>query len=349
MMAWNCEGGIKIVKYLSRKFRTAGIVLALAYGAAGALFAQQALVDPPQPASVPGHVARAKRIAGNKPFASWVATKGYWCMPPAEGRASAFASAGSPDAVPPLQVFDNLYYIGKVFVGVYILKTNDGLVMWDTLDNPTEARTILVPGMQQFHLNPADIKLIILTHGHFDHFGGVKYMQDTYHIPVAASAVDWGLMAAYKSDDTDAHPMPPRQDRVLTDGERVKVGDATIRIVITPGHTPGTVSSILPVKDKGVTRYMAMWGGTAYPATMEALDQMGYSMRKLKEAAVEAPVTGLLNDHPEFFDIRERLADRRPNGPNPLVIGLPDVQTSLDVMSECLDSMKDWYTAMERK
>lgn len=333
-----------MVKPLLSKLWKPGMVLTLA---CGTLSAQPPpLVNPPQPASVPEHLARARQLAGNKPFATWVATKGYWCMPPAEGRASAFAAARSPEGVPPVQVFDNLYYIGKVFVGVYILKTSDGLVMWDALDNPTEVRTILLPGMKQLHLNPAEIKLIILTHGHFDHFGGAKYMQDTYHTPVAESEADWDLMAAYKSDGTDAHPAPPRKDRVLTDGEKVKVGDATIRIVITPGHSPGTVSSILPVKDKGVTRYMAMWGGTAYPATMAALDQMGDSMQKFKKAAQEAHATGLLNDHTEFFDIRERLADRSPNGPNPLVIGLPDVQASLDVMSECLASMKDWYTAM---
>jgi metallo-beta-lactamase class B len=334
---------------MSNKLKIACVALALVCGSPGVSFAQQIQVDPPQPATVPGHLARAKQIAGNEPFASWVATKGYWCMPPVEGRASGFAFSTSPDAVPPLQVFDNLFYVGKAFVGTYILKTNDGLVLWDTLDNPTEARNILLPGLKQFNLDPANIKLIIITHGHFDHFGGAKFMQDTYHTPVAASEEDWGLMAAYKPDGTDAHPVPPQKDRVLTDGETVKVGDAAIRIVITPGHTQGTISSVLPVKDKGVTRYMAMWGGTAYPATMDALKQMGDSMQKLKKAATDAKASGLLNDHPGFFNIRERLAEREQKGPNPLVIGLPDVQKTMDVMSECLDSMKDWYTAVGRK
>jgi hypothetical protein len=72
-------------------------------------------------------------------------------------------------------------------------------------------------------------------------------------------------------------------------------------------------------------------------------------MQKFKKGATEANATGLLNDHPRFFDIRERLADRSPGGPNPLVIGLPDVQKTVDVMSECLNSMKDWYTAMGKK
>jgi hypothetical protein len=97
------------VKFLSSILMAAGIVLALvcSWAAASSAQTQQILEDPPQPVSVPGHFARAKQIAGNEPFASWVATKGYWCMPPLEGRASGFAFSTSPDAVPPLQVFDN--------------------------------------------------------------------------------------------------------------------------------------------------------------------------------------------------------------------------------------------------
>lgn len=323
-------------------------LVALLCGTAGAQ-PGRGQADPPQPASVAGHLARAAQIAGNDPFPQWVAAKGYWCMPPAAGNAAAFAHAQDADGVEPVQVFDNLYYVGKVFVGVFILKTSDGLVMWDALDYPSEAASILLPGMKKLGLDPKDIKLIIITHGHFDHFGAAKLLHDTYGTPIAASAADWQLMADYKSDGTDRRPMPPAKERVLSDGEIVKVGDAAIRIVITPGHTGGTVSSILPVKDKGVTRMMAMWGGTAYPATMAALDAMGQSMRKFAAAAAAAGAEGLLDDHAEFFQMRELLAARAPGAPNPVVIGKADVQKTLAVMGECLDNMKDWRAAMPAK
>ena len=336
------------MNYLSRKFRTAGVVLALTCGAAGASLAQGPIPspDPPAPASISGHLARAMEIAGKNPFASLLADEGYWCMPPTEGRENVFTLSQATYSVHPEKMFDNLYYVGKPFVGVYILKTSAGLVMWDTLDNPKEAETMLVPGMKQLGLDPKDIKLVILTHGHFDHFGGAKWLQDNYHTTIAESQADWDLMAVYKADGTDAHPYPPTKDRVLADGEDVKVGDTTIHIVLTPGHSPGTVSSIFPVKDKGATRVMAMWGGTAYPATKAALDQMGSSMDKFKESITSAKAVGLLNTHPRAFYLRERLAGIDPKGANPLVLGAADTAASMGVMSECLSSMKDWYVAM---
>ncbi len=303
------------------------------------------ITNPPQPASVPGHLARAKAIAGSDPFPLWVATQGYWCMPPAEGNAAAFAHAQDADGVEPVQVFDNLYYVGKVFVGAFILKTSDGLVLWDALDYYSELDGILLPGMKKLGLDPKDIKLVIITHGHFDHFGAAKLLQERYGATVAASAADWQLMADYKSDGSDRRPAPPAKQRVLTDGEVVKVGDAAIRIVITPGHTEGTVSSILPVKDRGVTRIMAMWGGTAYPAGA-ALEAMGQSMAKFGRTAAEAGAEGLLDDHAEFFQMRQLLAARAPGAPNPVVIGRTGVQKTVAIMQECLSSMKDWRAAM---
>ena len=302
--------------------------------------------DPPAPASVPGHLAKAAQIAGNNSFASLLAYEGLWCMGPTENRQAVFALAGAKYAMPPEKWFDNLYFIGKPFVGAYILKTSAGLVMWDTLDNAKEAETMLVPGMKQLGLDPKDIKLIILTHGHFDHFGGAKYMQDTYHTPIAESQADWDLMAAYKADGSEAHPYPPAKDRVLADGEDVKVGDATIHILLTPGHSPGTVSSIVPVKDHGKTIMLAMWGGTAYPGTRAALDQMGNSMDKFKAAVAKYNAVGFLNTHPKAFYLRERLAAHDPKARNPLIIGNADMQASVGVMRECLDNMKDWYGAM---
>jgi metallo-beta-lactamase class B len=319
---------------------------ALAVLAGGTLEAQpgRGRPNPPMPASVPAHLARAKQLAGEDPFPLWVATNGYWCMPPAEGNAVAFAHAQDADGVEPVQVFDNLYYVGKVFVGVFILKTSDGLVMWDALDYYSELDSILLPGMKKLGLDPKDIKLVIITHGHFDHFGAARLLQERYGATVAASAADWQLMADYKPDGTDRRPAPPLKQRVLSDGEVVTVGDASIRIVITPGHTEGTVSSILPVKDGGVTRNVAMWGGTAYPAGA-ALDAMGRSMDKLRAASAAANAEGIIDDHAEFLQMRQLLAKRAPGAANPVIIGRDGVQRTFAVMGECLDNMKDWRAA----
>jgi metallo-beta-lactamase class B len=57
----------------------------------------------------------------------------------------------------------------------------------DTLNNPEEARDILVPNMRALGLDPARIKYVVLTHGHGDHWGGAKYLQDTFGARVASA------------------------------------------------------------------------------------------------------------------------------------------------------------------
>lgn len=315
-------------------------------GFSAAAFAQAAQQpDPPKPAAATEHENKAKALAGKDPYLINLATNGFWCMSPATG--NHFRSLPSKDAAPPVQAFDNLYMFGTGYVSAYVLKTSAGLIMWDTLDNEKEVREILEPGMKQFGLAMADVKMVILTHYHGDHSGGAKYLQDTYHLPIALSGPDWDAMAATPA--RPGGPPMPAKDKVLTDGQKITIGDTTVEVVLTPGHTPATVSSITTVKDKGVNRVMALWGGTAYPATMAGLGMMRTSIQHMKERATAAGAVGLLNTH-GFFDKLNERALARGNAPeNPLVIGADRVQGSLAIYGECLESMSAWYTAMGRK
>lgn len=329
-------------------FRTlAGAVTASAIlGFSAAAFAQAApQPDPPKPAAATEHEQKAKELAGKDQYLIDLATKGFWCMSPAAG--NHFRSLPSKDAAPPVQAFDNLYMFGTGYVSAYVLKTSAGLIMWDALDNEKEVREILEPGMKQFGLNMADVKMVILTHGHGDHFGGAKYLQDTYRLPIALSGPDWDMMLA--APVREGGPVPPKKDQVLTDGQKITVGDTAVEVVLTPGHTPATVSSITTVKDKGVNRVMALWGGTAYPATMAGLGMMRTSIQHFRDRTKAAGAVGLLNTH-GFFDKLNERALARGNAPeNPLVIGADRVQGSLAIYGECLESMSAWYAAMGRK
>lgn len=301
-----------------------------------------AVIDPPEPAEVADHVARAKQIAGNNPLLSKMATDGYWCMKPSVSSKLVVEVMGRAQVHAPVQFFDNLYLLGTSFVGMFVLKTSDGLIAWDALNSEEDMRTIFEPGMKQLGLNPADIKLMIVTHGHFDHFGGAKYMQDKYKTPVALSAVDWDTML--KAPRRANGPTPPARDRVLNDGEEIKIGDTTVRVVLTPGHTPGTVSSIINVQDGGQMRTMAMWGGTAFPNTSAAVEQMRQSALKLRDAAGNAGAVGILNTHAFFYDMVERKA-AQGNGRNPLVIGASATVRTMDIKAECLAAQVAWSKA----
>ena len=96
--------------------------------------------------------------------------------------------------VPATQVFDQLWSVGQNAVSAWVLKTSEGLIVIDALNSPAEARDILVPNIVAMGLDPADIKYVIITHGHGDHWGGAKYLQDTYGARVVLSDIDWGLL-----------------------------------------------------------------------------------------------------------------------------------------------------------
>ena len=84
---------------------------------------------------------------------------------------------GKGGAATPSQLFDDFYYVGRTDVGAWVLKTSAGLVLFDTLNNPEEAANIVVPGMRKLGLDPDQIKLVVLTHSHNDHSGGMPYFR----------------------------------------------------------------------------------------------------------------------------------------------------------------------------
>src|SRR4030095_15255614 len=111
--------------------------------------------------------------------------------------------------------------------------------------------------MEKLGLDPATIKYAIVSHGHGDHSGGAKFLQDKFGTRVILSAADWDLLD--RSTGTK-----PKRAMVRTDGMKLPLGDTTLTLYITPGHTLGTISTLIPVKDRGTPHLVAEWGGTAF-------------------------------------------------------------------------------------
>jgi len=115
---------------------------------------------------------------------------------------------------------------------------------------------------QALGLDPARIKYVIVTHGHSDHYGGSRYIQQKFGAKLVASASDWGMMTTPLAGSPFAKLVPPRKDMVASDGDKIVLGRTTVTLFVTPGYTPGTLSLIFPVFDKGV-RHMAGRMGAA--------------------------------------------------------------------------------------
>ncbi|MFO1247654.1 MAG: MBL fold metallo-hydrolase [Alphaproteobacteria bacterium] len=83
-------------------------------------------------------------------------------------------------AITPTKLFDNLYSVGQNEVSAQALVTSGGIILFDTLSSEDEARNILVPNMIALGLKPQDIKYVVISHEHGDHYGGAPYLQKTY-------------------------------------------------------------------------------------------------------------------------------------------------------------------------
>src|SRR5260370_23730276 len=117
------------------------------------------------------------------------------------------------------------------------------------------------------------MKCLVLTHGHDDHFGGAKFLQDTYHPRVLMSAADWDMVA--KTKPRPNFGPPPSRDMDITDGQKLTLGATTLTFYLTPGHTPGTVSMLVPVTDRGTPHLLSFWGGSAIPRALGPTGQVG--------------------------------------------------------------------------
>jgi metallo-beta-lactamase class B len=205
----------------------------------------------------------------------------------------------------------------------------------------------VVGGMKKLGLDPASIKYVIISHGHSDHSGGAKYLQDRFNAHIVLAAPDWDLLDRSSGSK-------PKRDVVATDGQKLTLGDTTVTLYNTPGHTLGTLSAIFPVTDHGTPHVVATWGGTAFnwmanPApyiTPERPERFWFetyaaSARRYKEIAAKAGADVLISNHTIFDGSKTKLpalARRKPGEPNPYVIGKDGVQRYLTVVEECAEA-----------
>lgn len=228
------------------------------------------------------------------------------------------------------------------------MPTSDGIILIDALDDEADAERVADAGMRRVGLDPAQTKLLVVTHGHGDHYGGAGHFTRRYGTRVVCSELDWTMMETQLEFDRADWGRPPRRDIAVNDGDPIRLGDTSLQVLITPGHTWGTVSLLFDVKDGARTHRAMLWGGTSFnfgrqPRRIERLQAYIDATARAKRVAAEQNVTVFLSNHPGWDSAVEKLAGRGAGRPNPFVIGAEATQRSLGVMQECaLATMAAW-------
>lgn len=303
----------------------------------------------PAPDTVEGHVAAAKAAAG----AEYAGIATRLCTPPAPPTPTPTPAAPRPTGAParetwyakPVKVFDNLYFVGQTEYSAWAVTTSDGIIIIDPIfDYSVEDE--VVAGLKTLGLDPGNIKYVLVSHAHYDHVGGAAYLQDRFSAKVIMSEADWNLL-----ESTRASWRKPKRELVATDGQQLTLGDTTLSLHITPGHTLGTISTLIPVRDGNARHVAAYWGGTAFNwvtnragyITAERSDRFWFnsyisSAQRFRSLARNAGADVVLSNHTNFDGSKTKLpalATRRAGDPHPYVVGAESVSRYLTVAEEC--------------
>src|SRR5437868_5207930 len=158
----------------------------------------------------------------------------------APGRGAAGAAPTPDRAVwyaSPYKIFDNFYWLGTRQHSSWALRTTAGLIIIDT-NFAWATQSEIIDGLTTLGLDPREIKYVFISHAHGDHDQGAAELQRRYGAKVVMGAADWE--ATLQRPATAAGGIPTRDIVVGPEGTKITLGDTTITVVPTPGHTPGT-------------------------------------------------------------------------------------------------------------
>jgi metallo-beta-lactamase class B len=291
----------------------------------------------PAPNSIDAHLAAAKK-AGGFDFRGLL---GALCVAPQNRPPPDRAPAPPPPDrarmyMEPGKMFDDVYFVGTKDRSAWALTTNDGIILIDTTFE-YETEPVIVGGLKKLGLDPASVKYVIISHAHPGEVGGAKLMQDRFGSRIVIGAGDWDMI------ETSVNLFPhgkPKRDISVTQRQDITLGGRTVTLVPMPGHTPGTLSMIFQVMDRGMPRTVAFSGGTEFNFVNDVphFDLYIDSERKFAAAAAAAGATILMTNQSEFDNAAMKLrmlADRRPGEPHPLDLGADAVQRYFKVFDEC--------------
>jgi metallo-beta-lactamase class B len=253
-------------------------------------------------------------------------------MPPNMAK---FVGDAALNKIEPYKAFDNIHYVGICWVSAWLITSPNGHVLIDTLYGPYTSQ--LLENIRTLGFDPKDIKLVVVTHGHVDHAGGIGQLKSELAPGTRFAMTKEGWREGAKES---SHPRWPwmmiEPDIVLTDGQTVTGGDIAIQAFETPGHTMGTASFAFDAHD-GVRTYRAFTvGGLGLnrirgPEQVEAFIASVKRIRTLTQDGTR-PVELHLTTHgfsTGLTEAKELLKTRKPADPHPLV-DLPGFRKQLD-------------------
>jgi metallo-beta-lactamase class B len=231
---------------------------------------------------------------------------------PLSAGAASYETASWTMPQAPFRIVGNIYYVGTRGLAVYLITSDKGHVLLD--GGVAEDAPLIEENIRRLGFRLRDVKILLNNHAHLDHAGGLAQLRRDTGARLWASAGDrWALEhGRHRGDNTSGSGSFPavRVDRVVTDGQTLRLGSIAMTAVLTPGHTPGCTTWTTPVSERGRALEVAfpcsltvagnvLVGNKAYPGIA---DDYRRTFAKLDELQADVVLTG----HPEIADVLGR-------------------------------------------
>jgi metallo-beta-lactamase class B len=321
------------------------------------------------------YVDKAKVIAGDDPDLQF--DFGIFCKASGGSQNPDRATVGVPNSEPKLEpypapspaqvlggqrLFDNFYWIGNTGIGAWLVTSNDGYILFDTMNSEDDAKNIIIPAMEKLKLDPMKIKYMVFGHNHFDHTGGGEYIQRLTGAKAVMHRDDWEIYlkstgrggggrgrgrgadaSANPETATPAAPAVPaaplpkmKRDIDATDGMTLTVGDVTATIFQMTGHTPGSIGMVVPVRYQGRPHPILLVTAGTDVHNREAFVG-GYE--HIWDEAIKMKAESVMQAHPNtnmnLLARTKYVNDHYPPAKNPLLYGAPRTERYINIMRNC--------------
>jgi metallo-beta-lactamase class B len=229
--------------------------------------------------------------------------------------------------VEPYRIAGNLYYVGASDITSYLITTPQGHIVLD--GGFAETAPMIEANIRKLGFKVEEVKILLSTHAHFDHTGGLAELKKVTGAPLYAGAADADLLARGGKGDFafgDKLLFPPVQvDHPVHDGDKVSLGETTLVAHSTPGHTRGCTSWSMQVEDGGKRYDVVFVGSTTINPGVHLAGKPSYPGIAEDYARTFQVLQGLPCDiflaaHSSFYGGLEKAARlKKEGGPNPFV------------------------------
>lgn len=228
--------------------------------------------------------------------------------------------------VKPYRIIGNIWYVGASGVASFLITTSKGHILLDSGFSETVPQ--IKRNVAQLGFKLTDIKILISSHAHYDHVGGLAELKELTGAKLMATEPDAALLERGGKDDFqwgDKYAYKPvKPDRVLRDGDQVELGEAMLTALLTPGHTKGSTTWTMKVNEEGKQYDVVFSTSVSAPgynlANNDKYPNIADDYRRTFQILKSLPCDIFLAPHTEFFSMKEKMA-RMEKGtkPNPFI------------------------------